>query len=141
MRKLKFENIVGYFPYGLNMNLNRNNGMFKADNVNVDYCQINKNNSIYGWYLTYKNVTYGLFDIKPILHPLSEYCGKVIAKDVMSKLNCDLSTVYEIWELQGGEIRLDEISYKTHIVLCNNHVDFNDLIKDNLAINYNDLHN
>jgi hypothetical protein len=80
-----------------------------------------------------------LENIKPSLRPFSEYCGKTIAKDVMNKLNCDSFVVHEIWDLENGDKVLDEISVRTYNILCKNHIDFNKLIPEGLAVDINTL--
>lgn len=72
--------------------------------------------------------------IKLILSPLSDYCGKMIAKDVMSLLDCDFETVNEIWDLYSGAIKLEDVKLKTWDIMCKNHIDFNRLIENDLAV-------
>lgn len=79
-----------------------------------------------------QNVLYD--DIKPILHPISDFSGKKTAGEVRSELNCTLNCVYEIWDLNSKDKLLEEISYETILVMCRNHIDFQRLIDNNLAI-------
>jgi hypothetical protein len=80
-----------------------------------------------------------LEEVKPILHPLSEYCGNITGRGVMDKLNCALYTVHEIWALRRGSVALNKISLKTYNVMCRNHIDFSGLIEKGLAIDINTL--
>ena len=45
------------------VDLNRNNGMFKLDNVRLRNCSLHFNESSNEYYIKYSNVTFGLFDI------------------------------------------------------------------------------
>jgi hypothetical protein len=78
---------------------------------------------------------------KPILKPLSNFCGKRIAKDVMNDLNCSYTVVYDIWKFEDGSIKLKDIRFETYNVMCKNHIDFDGLIKKGLAIDINTLKN
>lgn len=80
----------------------------------------------------------GFKDIKPILRPLSDF-EKVIAKELMIKFNCSLKIVQEVWKLIQKEIKMEDVSYKTYLMMCENHLDFNGLIEKGLAIDINTL--
>ncbi len=153
--KLTFEKISNYLPYGLKMNLNRNNGMFKSDNVSIDNCQINKNNSFYGWYLTYKNVTFGMYDIKPILRPLSDLTKEIevngekfVPFDKINKLFpeyplikdsvCGINTFFISDSCELNMLSIYEV-YKIYQKLFEWHFDLFSLIKNKLAIDINTL--
>ncbi len=45
------------------VNLNRNNGMFKFDNVRLRHCSLHYSETVNEYYIKYKDVTFGLFDI------------------------------------------------------------------------------
>lgn len=77
--------------------------------------------------------------IKPILRPLSDFGGKMSAKDVMNELNCDMSVVHQIWDLLSGSLEIDSTSVRAYKVMCKNHIDFNKLIPKGLAIDKNTL--
>lgn len=74
--------------------------------------------------------------IKPLLRPLSDF-EKTIAKDLMENFSCELMCIQEVWRLIQKEITLDQVSYKTYLVMCRNHIDFNGLIDQGLAIDIN----
>jgi hypothetical protein len=74
-----------------------------------------------------------------LLRPLSDYCGKMIAKDAMSLLDCDFETINEIWDLDSGAIKLEDVKLKTYNTMCKNHIDFNGLIDQRKAIDINTL--
>jgi hypothetical protein len=63
----------------------------------------------------------------------------MIAKDVIALLNCDFETVNEIWDLDSGTIKLEDVKLKTYNTMCKNHIDFNKLIEKGLAIDINTL--
>ena len=67
-------------------------------------------------------------DTFPILIPLSDF-EKVTGEYLMDKFNCTLNVVHEIWNLIQKEITLQDISYKTYVVMCKNHIDFQELIE------------
>lgn len=67
--KLEICHLAPYLPYNLLLNLNRNNGMYVANRVNINKCEM-RNLSTETFFM-YDNVYYGLHDIKPILYPLS----------------------------------------------------------------------
>lgn len=74
---------------------------------------------------------------KLILRPLSDFAGKRTGKDVMNELECSLKVVHEIWELENRYKTLNQISYECYMVMCKNLIDFNRLIKHDLAIDMN----
>ena len=131
--ELELKHIAAYLPYDL-----------KAQSISTKQVRI-----VTWTHFSYNIQTVGINHLicegllldkhKPILRPLSMYCGKMIAKDAMKLLNCDVSVVHEIWELQDGTKSLDQISVKTYNVMCENHVDFDRLIDANLAVDINTL--
>lgn len=126
MRKLELNDIVGYLLHDMNVAWGDGGTM----TTSIDDAR----------HIIRRSVEYPESNIwKPALHPLSEYCHKMIAGHVMSILNCDLKTIREIWELYDGTKKLENISLKTYNVMCKNHIDFNGLIDDGLAIDINTL--
>lgn len=77
-------------------------------------------------------------DFKPILRPLSDFATDT-AIILMNKFHCDLDTIHEVWDLNNTSITLEEISLSTYNMFCKNHIDFNELIDKNLAIDINTL--
>jgi len=123
MEKLELKHLAPYLPYGLK-------------GINSFGNQI----EIHAHHYLMDGRFIGLHPkCKPILHPLSEYCGEITGGDVKNKLNCKLSNVHEIWDLFSHDISLDEVSYGTYLVMCKNHIDFNGLIEKGLAISYNEI--
>lgn len=90
----------------------------------------------------YKKIAWkhAVFNIKPILRPISDFCGQRIAKESMSDLSCDYEVVEEIWKLEESN-NIDSISYGTINILFKNHVDVFGLIEKGLAIDINTLNN
>jgi hypothetical protein len=76
---------------------------------------------------------------KLILQPLSGFWKGVTGGYVMELLQCDLSTVHEIWDLYSSKLKLEDVKLKTYNVMCKNHIDFNDLISQNLAVDKNTI--
>jgi len=131
--KLELKHLAPYLPYGLGVNLNRNNGMFKASHVNLHYVSIHFNSAVNETYFKYKNVTYGLYDCKPILRPLSDYVD--INETGYTDLNCDLMDQLIINELANKTIPLSLIPFGVIQIMSEHHIDFFNLIPDGLAIN------
>ena len=75
---------------------------------------------------------------KPILRPLSDFCGQRIAKESMIDLSCGYEVVEEIWSLEESN-DINSISYGVIDILFKNHVDVFNLIEKGLAININTL--
>jgi hypothetical protein len=119
--KLKLEHLAAYLPYKLKAN---STFLRKTTTYTLSV------DNLYDWLKG---------DHRLILHPLSEYCGKVTAGEAMKLLNCSMKVINEIWDLESDRIELEEISLETYSVMCKNHIDFNKFIKSGLAINKNTL--
>jgi hypothetical protein len=116
--KRELKHLAPYLPYGVHL-------MNKYGN----------------WHNTtlHKSISiYKMLEMKPILRPLSDF-ELVIAKDLMQKFNCSLDIIQEVWKLIQGDINLEDISLKTYLMMCENHIDFNRLIEAGLAIDINTL--
>lgn len=74
-------------------------------------------------------------DFKPLLHPLSNYID--INSSAMQDLNCDLLDQIEIQELASGRKGYWNLEYRVIELMQNNHIDYQNLIKENLAIEIN----
>jgi hypothetical protein len=66
---------------------------------------------------------------------------KVTAGDIKEELNCTMRVVEDIWDLGRRDKTLNEISYETYIIMCKNHIDFNRLIEQDLAIDKKTINN
>lgn len=62
---VKIEELLVIWDTGY-VNLNRNNGLFKFDNVRLRNCQLNYSEMSNSYFLHYSDVTFGLFDIEII---------------------------------------------------------------------------
>lgn len=118
-----------YLNHELKVKQGKKNYAIILDGINFSYQDVD----VYSG-----DETYRLDSIKPYLRPLSDF-EKVIAKDLMEKFNCSLSIIQEIWKLIQKEIKLEDVSYKTYLMMCKNHIDFNNLIEKGIAIDINQL--
>lgn len=136
--KLELKHLAPYLPYDIRCKILN----YKSDYVGREYGHLE------GYYFLAGKCHY-MFGGKseagktsdlfiPILKPLSDYCGTMIAREGMDLLNCDLESINEIWDLQGTK-DLDVVSLKTYNVMCRNHLDFNNLIPQGLAISIHDI--
>lgn len=76
-------------------------------------------------------------DFKLVLRPISDY--EDINSQAMSEMNLDVQTMIEISELGYSYRCLQNVSYGTIQVMAHNHIDFQNLIKEGLAIDINTL--
>jgi len=133
--KLEFKQIACYFPYELKI-------MQYRDDLKLSFESI---------LISLSNDTLGVtsprfpfnekiqyHEAKPILRPLSDF-EKVICKELMIKFSTSLIIIHEIWSLIQKEKTLNQINYETYLFMCKNHVDFNNLIENNLAIDINTI--
>ncbi len=74
-----------------------------------------------------------LDNVFPILHPLSEFNSYTI-RELTIKLECTISQVREIWDLEEGKKTIDQITFGMIDIMNRNHIDYNDLIGKGLAI-------
>ena len=135
--KLELKHIAPYLPYGLNLleEFDINDDKVRIlRGIELDFVVTDLERFPFNQRLNY-------YEIKPILHPLSEYCGQITAGDIMKKLNCNIKTVHQIWDLQSNEINIENMSVGAYNVMCKNHIDFNNLIENNLAIDINTIKN
>ena len=77
---------------------------------------------------------------KPILRPLSSF-EKKSCLELMKTFNCSMEIIHEVWKLIQEEIKLEDITLKTYKMMCENHVDFNKLIEEELAVDVNTIEN
>ena len=134
--KLEIKHLAAYLPYGLKIQGQTHGEIAELScltetTVNIKVGGLDR------------DFTYGMwadiFEIKPILRPLSDFGGKRIGKDVKQELKCSLDIVYELWDFKRGSKTLEEISYGLFLVMCQNHIDFNKLIEKGLAIDINTI--
>lgn len=62
---VKIEELLVIWDTGF-VNLNRPSGNFKFDNVRLRNCQLNYSEGFNSYFLTYKDVTFSLFEIEII---------------------------------------------------------------------------
>jgi len=135
--KLGLKDIAPYLPYGLIVNFNRNNGMFKSDNVNLLNTAICYNESVKETFFMYGNVTYGLFDCTPLLRPLSDLTKEieVNGKTFIPYEELEKNAVSEYW---WQSINSHGIGPTAHfhliLLLLEWHFDIFGLIEKGLAI-------
>jgi len=137
--KLEFKNLAPYLPYGLYF-ITQSGKVFKSQTKDDFEIRIFKGNSPNG-NKQYHSLTLGKInrgEFKPILKPLSDFRDKII-RDIKIELDCSVNQVTELFCLIDGSIRLQDITLGLYTVLCKNHVDFNKLIENNLAIDINTL--
>ena len=129
--KLESHHIAPYLPYGLKVQTEHieANRVYTLTGLSAKYDRVDLDDD-YGW-------SY-IGGIKPILHPLSDFRDKII-RDIKIELDCSINQVTELFCLIDGSIRLQDITLGLYTVLCKNHVDFNNLIENNLAIDINTL--
>lgn len=137
--KLELKHIAPYLPYGLNFQcldvesgeweivglskIDLVNETLEIGNIDVDISEMKDSN------------------IKLILRPLSEFSKEKTGREVMDILNCEIDAVWELWQFSDGTKKLEQLSVKTYNVMCENCVDFNNLIPNGLAIDINTLEN
>jgi len=129
--KLELKHLAPYLPYGLKVQTEHieGNRIYTLEGLSAKYDRVDLDDD-YGW-------SY-IGGIKLILHPLSDF-EKVICKELMIKFSTSLIIIHEIWTLIQKEKTLNQINYETYLFMCKNHVDFNNLIENNLAIDINTI--
>lgn len=75
MEKLTIEQLAPYLPYELKVNLTRR--LFERNNVGLMGCTFGYNDTTNEHWIYRENVTYGIYDIKPILRPLSDLTKEI----------------------------------------------------------------
>jgi len=125
--KLELKHLAPYLPYGLKLNLNRNQGMYVDSNINILRTEICYNETVNEAYIKYDLVTYGMEDIKPILRPLSD-----LTKDKKVCSTYMVGVHLEDMHINRWEWNL--ISY-----CFENHFDVFGLIEKGLAIDVNTI--
>lgn len=130
--KIELKHLAPYLPYGLKIQGQTNFEIAELSCVTDTSVNIRGRGFSYGMWAD-------IFDIKPILRPLSFYYKGLTGGKVMDMLGCALSEVHEIWDLFTGEIKLSDIKKSTYDVICRNHIDMFGLIKEGLAIDINTL--
>ena len=75
---------------------------------------------------------------KPILSSLSDF-NKWIIKDIKSFLDINHNQCMELLGFIDGEIKLENISLGLYNAMCKKHIDFNNLIEEGLAVDWNTL--
>ena len=129
--KLELKDLAHYLPYNLMIQGQTNGEIAEMSCITETSVNITSRNFQYGMWAD-------LFDIKPILRPLSNFRDKII-RDIKIELDCSINQVTELFCLIDGSIRLQDITLGLYTVLCKNHVDFNNLIENNLAIDINTI--
>ncbi|PCH95875.1 MAG: hypothetical protein COB83_07155 [Gammaproteobacteria bacterium] len=133
MEKLELKELAPYLPYGLKFKLLD----YKCDYVGEEYgiC-----NGFYfigdGVYYTFKcrdTAGKNTNNCKPILIPLSHFKNRII-RDIKLELGCSHNQVMEFLCLMDGSIRLDMVTLGLYTAMCENHIDFNNLIQKGQAI-------
>lgn len=122
--KIELKHVAPYLPYGLK---------------NVKAFHTPKEiTGIIGSQVFFGDSSLFLIQIQPLLNPLSDvYIGT--GGELMAKYNCSLNVIHEMWKLIQGDIELEDVSYRTYLMMCRNHIDFNRLIEAGLAIDKNTL--
>jgi hypothetical protein len=77
--------------------------------------------------------------IKPILRPLSDY--KDVNSQAMNDLNIDITDQILISDLAEGKELYQVFPYYIIEIMCRNHIDFQELIPKDLAIDVNTIKN
>ena len=134
MEKLKLEHLASYLPYKLIVRWYIKNNIWDDYTMGIEFKAGN----------TFSIIEIDGITVKPILRPLSDLA------DINSKFyndsNIDLTDQIELNSLID-EILYDKQNYKTTEdipykyvkILFEYHIDMFDLIKNNLAINVNDI--
>ena len=128
--KLELRHLAPYLPYGLKYFIDFEDGdtaCWKVEGLTIQEIFID------GY-----DCNYDSKNCKPILRPLSDF-EKVICKELMIKFSTSLIIIHEIWALIQKDKTLNQINYETYLFMCKNHVDFNNLIEENLAIDINTI--
>lgn len=123
VEKFKREYVTPYLDYGLKIHV-------VGLNNEIHIVQMLARDSIINISIDNVDGEYG----KPILRPLSDFLEKGTSGEVRKELDCSLEVIYDIWDLESGDKNLNEIPYKTYIIMCKNHIDFNRLIEKGFAI-------
>jgi len=131
--KLEPKHIASYLPYGLRLKYVSTRMVDRLSNK--DIIQLKEINEGYIYVNGYRTNNKSYI---PILRPLSDFRDKII-RDIKIELDCSINQVTELFCLIDGSIRLQDITFGLYTVLCKNHVDFNKLIENNLAIDINTL--
>jgi len=126
--KLELKHLAQYLPYELRYANTKNDKIYTMKSVSNGINMVD-----FGW-----GDAMEIKEVKPILHPLSDF-EKAICKDLMIKFSTSLMIIHEIWNLIQKEKTLNQINYETYLFMCKNHVDFNNLIENNLAIDINTI--
>jgi len=144
MKKIYFEDIAGYLPYGLRVNMiSRSCATYDVSlmNCGLDY---NATATVSEWYFSRKGATFGLNDIKPIVRPLSdltkeiEHDGeKFIPIFKLTKL-CDVENdsdwIEHVYDFMTNDADWTNAPYWMVIKLYEWHFDIHNWIGDGLAI-------
>lgn len=128
--KLELKHLAPYLPYGLKIQGQTHKEIAVLSCCTATSVNIEGRTFQYGMWAD-------LFDIKPILRPLSDF-ENVAAKDLMVKFSTSIDVIQEVWRLIE-EKDVDEIKFKAIQMMCENHIDFNNLIEKGLAIDINTL--
>jgi hypothetical protein len=126
--KLTIEHLTGYLPYDLKMISNTHGKIYTLKSCNKTSLRLAE--------CSYDT---DYFDVKPILYPLSTIKKNMTAGMVKHMLNCNFDVVREIWDLKSKRISLNKITYETYIVILKNHIDYQDLIEEGLAVDVNTI--
>jgi hypothetical protein len=136
MKKLEIKHLAPYLPYGLKIQGQTHKSIetlfgLKGETVFVEYSQ-----SLYAWA--------DIFDIKPILRPLSDLTKEIEHNGERfvpsERYNIDKDFLYEIDTNQEDIIYIDVLEmYNLFLILLEMHFDVFGLIDKGLAIDTNTL--
>ena len=130
MKKLTIEQLAIYLPYELECQTKHNISILSdLTTSNIYECAsfVDKSGEFDG-----ENGMIHLEDFKPLLLPLSLYAD--INSKEMNDLNCGSYFKREINSLANSHIIYVECHYYTIKIMARNHIDFQDLIGQGLAI-------
>ena len=118
MNKLELKDIFHYLPYGVHLMNKFGNWHHKSTDG----------------YWNMQEILY----YKPVLYPLSMFKEEK-TKDLMFKFDCSSDVIQDILKFYQEDIKLKNLNYKIYSFMCKNHIDFNNLIRKELAVNRNNL--
>jgi len=144
--KLGIKHLAPYLPYELKVNLTRR--LFERENVDLMGSMIAYNGTTKEHWIMESNVTYGLFDVKPILRPLSyltkeiEHNGeKFVPIEWFEEKYYTLDLHKQCLRLleEDGENWINQSDYMLVQHLIEWHFDIFGLIENKLAIDINTI--
>ena len=149
METLTIKELVPYLPYGLKLYLGRKG--YERNNVDLIKCDFRYNSAVKEQYILFNEVTYGYFDIKPLLRPLSDLTKEIehngerfvpinkILREIGYGYTLECYNQDKAWILNDGYRALGEFPYRKIKFLFELHFDVFGLIPKNLAIDINQI--